>query len=68
MSTSTPLISAIVLRYTDYGESDRIVHLLTKEHGQISAMVRGARTSTKKYSGLIDLGNIIEVEFSSTQR
>ena len=68
MSTSSPLLSAIVLRYTDYGEVDRIVHLLTKEHGQISAMVRGARTSTKKYSGLIDLGNIIEVEFSSTQR
>lgn len=68
MSQSSSLISAIVLRYTDYGDADRIVHLLTKEHGLISAMVRGARTSTKKYSGLIDLGNVIEVEFSSTQR
>jgi DNA repair protein RecO len=68
MSQSSPLLSAIVLRYTDYGESDRIVHLLTKEHGQISAMVRGARSSTKKYSGLIDLGNLIEVEFSSSNR
>ena len=68
MSESSQMLTAIVLRYVDYAESDRIVHLLTNEHGIISALVRGARSSTKKYSGLIDLGNIIEVEFSSSNR
>jgi DNA repair protein RecO (recombination protein O) len=68
MSQSSQMITAIVLRYVDYGESDRIVHLLTKEHGIISALVRGARSSTKKYSGLIDLGNLLEVECSITNR
>ena len=67
MSTSISKIEAIVLRYTDYGEADRIVHLLTENHGLVSAMVKGARTSTKKYSGLIDLGNLLSVEFSSTK-
>ena len=68
MTSSTPSMTAIVLRYTDYGEADRIVQLLTKEHGIISAMARGARRSTKKYAGVIDLGNLIEVELSSTHR
>ena len=62
---SDSLYSAIVLRYTDYGETDRIAQLLTKEHGLISAMVRGARVSQKKYAGMIDLGNLLQVEFSS---
>ncbi|MEC7986171.1 MAG: DNA repair protein RecO [Myxococcota bacterium] len=57
-------IQALVLRYTDYGESDRIVHLLTEEHGLICAMVRGARSAKKKYAGLIDLGNVLEVKVS----
>ncbi len=57
-------IQALVLRYTDYAESDRIVHLLTKEHGLVCAMVRGARSSKKKYAGLIDLGNTLEVRIS----
>ena len=67
MSTPKSSIPAIVLRYTDYAEADRIVHLLTKEYGVISAMVRGARASKKKYSGLIDLGNLLDVTFSSTK-
>jgi len=67
MSNSIPTIEAIVLRYTDYGESDRIVQLLTQDHGLVSAMVKGARSSTKKYSGLVDLGNLILVTFSSTK-
>ena len=64
---SSSLCTAIVLKYTDYGETDRIAHLLTKEHGLISAMVRGARVSQKKYAGMIDLGNQLEVAFSSTK-
>ena len=54
------IVSAIILRYTDYGESDRVVHFLTKDHGQVAAIVRGARASKKKYSGLIDLGNLLD--------
>ena len=70
MSDDTPMkeninpIKALVLRYTDYAESDRIVHLLTKEHGLVCAMVHGARSSKKKYAGLIDLGNMLEVRIS----
>jgi len=67
MSTSISKLEAVVLRYTDYGEADRVVHLLTERHGLVSAMVKGARSSTKKYAGLIDLGNLLLVEFSSTK-
>ena len=57
----TERVSAILVGHTDYGESDRIVRLLTPERGKISAMARGARKSKKRYGGALDLGNRIEM-------
>lgn len=52
-------INAIVVGYTDYGESDRIARLLSPQLGLISVMGRGARRSKHRLSGVIDLGNSI---------
>ncbi|MCB0309319.1 MAG: DNA repair protein RecO [Bdellovibrionales bacterium] len=43
---------AIILRSTDYGESDRIFGLLTREFGKVSVFARGARNSKKRFSGV----------------
>lgn len=44
---------AIVLRTYDYGESDRIVSLYTKDFGRLHAIAKGAKRSRKRFgSGL----------------
>lgn len=43
---------AVVVRSVDYGESDRIVGLFTREFGNISVFARGARNSKKRYVGM----------------
>lgn len=49
------LTQAIVLRVTDYGESDRIVTLLTERHGKVSALARGAKKSRKRFGAALGL-------------
>ena len=36
-------MQALVLREVRYKESDRIINLLTRQHGKMSAKARGAR-------------------------
>jgi DNA repair protein RecO (recombination protein O) len=45
---STP---AIVLRAVSYGESDRVVTLLGRTTGRLSALARGARKSQRRFAG-----------------
>jgi DNA repair protein RecO (recombination protein O) len=51
-SLSTP---AILLRAINYGESDRVVTLLGRTTGRLSALARGARKSQKRFGGGLDL-------------
>jgi DNA repair protein RecO (recombination protein O) len=46
---------AIVLRRLDYGEADRIVTLLTREHGKFTAIAKGARKSKTRSLSSLDL-------------
>lgn len=41
--------AAIVLRARDYSESDRIVTLLTREHGKLSGIAKGAKKSRARF-------------------
>ncbi len=46
---------ALVLRGVDFGESDRILHLLLPDAGRLTAIAKGARRSKKRFSGTLDL-------------
>ncbi|HEY8493863.1 MAG TPA: recombination protein O N-terminal domain-containing protein, partial [Myxococcota bacterium] len=46
---------ALVLRVVDYGESDRIAHLLTPETSRLTVIAKGARRSRKRFPGALDL-------------
>src|SRR5207247_4294312 len=46
---------AIVLRRLDYGEADRILTLLTREHGKLAAIAKGSRKAKARISGSIEL-------------
>ena len=45
----------IVLRRIDYGESDRILTVLTLEHGKIGVIARGVRKSQSRLASRTDL-------------
>src|SRR3954469_7690398 len=47
---------AILLRSVAYGEADRVVTLLGRTTGRVSALARGARKSTKRFGGGLGLG------------
>jgi len=59
---------AILLRAVDYGESDRIVHLLTPETGRLTAIAKGARRSVKRFPGTLDLFNHLRIEIDRRRR
>lgn len=59
---------AIILRYTNYGEADRIVTLLTKEHGVCSAFARNARKSRRRFGGALQPFNRIRVLWQQRHR
>jgi DNA repair protein RecO (recombination protein O) len=53
---------ALVLRSVDFGESDRILHLLVPERGRVTAIAKGARRSVKRFGGTLDFFNHLKVE------
>lgn len=46
--------SAIVLRHVDYGEADRIVTVLTPDHGRLKGFARGARKSRRRFGPALE--------------
>jgi DNA repair protein RecO (recombination protein O) len=56
-STAT---QAIVIGTTDYGESDRIVRLLSPDLGAVAVLARRARSSKSRVGAALDLGNGVE--------
>jgi len=46
---SLTISPAIVLRHIDYGEADRIVTVLSPDHGRLKGFARGARKSRKRF-------------------
>jgi DNA repair protein RecO (recombination protein O) len=45
---------ALLVRSVPYGESDVIATFFTRDHGKLSAIVRGARKSTKRFGGALE--------------
>lgn len=54
---------ALVLRKTNFSDSSLIVQLYTKEHGKISAMIKGARSSKSRIGSKVDILNWLEIVF-----
>lgn len=51
---------AIVLRATAFGEADRVVTLLGRDTGRVSALARAARKSARRFPGGLGLGALGE--------
>ena len=48
-------VEGVIVRLANYGDSDRIVEVLTPDEGRISLIARGARASKKRFAGVLDL-------------
>jgi DNA repair protein RecO (recombination protein O) len=55
-------LTAIVLRTVDTGESDRVVTLLSRERGKVSAYARGARVSRRRFGGSLEPFTLVAAE------
>lgn len=51
----------IPLSSIDYGESDRIVSIFTLEHGRLKGFAKGSKASRKRFGGLLEPGNRLEL-------
>ncbi len=47
--------SALILKRRDFGESDRLLTVLTPLHGKVNAIAKGARKPTSKKTGHVEL-------------
>lgn len=52
---------AIILSGRDLGESDRIITFLTRDHGRLSAVAKGARRSKRRFTGALEIFSLVEV-------
>ena len=57
------LTKGIVLARTDFGEADKIVTLLTPDHGKLRLMARGVRKVKSKLAGGIELFSISDITY-----
>lgn len=58
----TAQCQAIVLSTLNYGESDRIVSLFTLEHGRLRGFAKSARASRKRFGGLLEPTNHLQLQ------
>lgn len=54
---------AIVLRTQKLAEADRIITLLTREHGRIRAVAKGVRRTMSKFGARLEPGSYIDAQF-----
>lgn len=59
---------ALILRSVDFGESDRVLHLITPLQGRLTAIAKGARRSVKRFGGTLDLFNHLRVQVDFGRR
>ncbi len=59
----TVVDQAIILRRINYGEADRILTLLTKEHGKVSCIAKGVRRPKSKLAGGLELLSVSSISY-----
>ncbi|MDO5747058.1 MAG: DNA repair protein RecO [Actinomycetaceae bacterium] len=53
----------VVLRHYKLGEADRIIVVLTKNHGQVRAVAKGVRRTTSRLGARVEPLNVIDAQF-----
>ncbi|MFV0253781.1 MAG: DNA repair protein RecO [Beutenbergiaceae bacterium] len=53
---------AVVLRTRKLGEADRIITLLTREHGQVRAVAKGVRRTSSRFGARLEPFSVIDTQ------
>ena len=53
----------IILSRTDFGEADKIITLLTPDHGKLRLMARGVRRAKSKLAGGVELFSVSDITY-----
>ena len=56
---------AIVLRTQKLGEADRIITLLTREHGRVRGVAKGVRRTKSKFGARLEPGSHVDIQLYS---
>lgn len=56
---------AIILRRSDFGEADRLLTLFTPRHGKLRVLAKGARKTTSRRAGHVELFNRAELQLAT---
>lgn len=56
---------AVVLRTHSLGEADRIVTLLSRQHGKVRAVARGVRRTSSKFGARLEPFSHVDVQFAT---
>lgn len=65
--TDSDAIDAVVLGGVDYGEADRIVHLIT-QLGRTTAFAHGAKKSRRRFAGALDPFTTIRASLTTSKK
>lgn len=63
MNANKKTTKAIVLKRVDYGDSDRIITVLTPDSGKLSLLAKGVKKLKSKLAGGIELFSVIDVGY-----
>ena len=59
---------ALLVRSVPYGESDLIATFFTEEQGKVTAIIRGARRSTKRFGGALEPIHELQITYEDKGR
>lgn len=54
---------ALVLKSSDFGESDRIIHFFTRNQGRLRGVAKGAKRSLKRFVGSLEPLSYVDLRF-----
>ena len=57
-------VSGIIIKRANYGEGDRLLTIITKEHGKIKVLAKGIRKINSRRSGSVELFNFSRLSLS----
>ena len=64
ISSRTYTSQGLVLKYFPYKEADLILTVLTKQHGKLQAIAKGARKPQSKCSGHVEPLTVVDIQLA----
>ncbi len=61
-------MTAIVLKVSDLGESDKIVTFYSMQAGKMAGIAKGAKKSKKRFSNKLEIFSLLDVTYDDRDR